>query len=185
MNKAVFIDKDGTLINDVPYNVDTSLIEFTNGAIEGLQWLSRHGYLLIIISNQSGIAFNYFVADDVLKVKNYICSYLLSHGITLNGFYYCPHHPEGKNKSFAIHCDCRKPLPGLIIKAAEEQKIDLAASWMIGDILNDVEAGNRAGCRTVLINNANETEWILNKYRNPDYKAKDLSDAATYILNHE
>ena len=83
--------------------------------------------------------------------------------------YYCPHYPDGKIQKYKIECDCRKPKPGLILQAAREHDIDLSNSWMIGDILNDVEAGNRAGCKTILLDNGNETEWIWNEIRTPAF----------------
>ena len=102
----------------------------------------------------------------------------------LDAFYYCPHLVEGTIKEYAIDCNCRKPKPGLIFKAAKDFDINLNNSWMIGDILNDVEAGNAAGCKTILITNGNETEWILNAQRMPDYEAKDLKHATQIVLKH-
>ena len=177
MNKAIFIDKDGTLIHDVPYNIDVSRIIFTDGAIEALQQWKHRGYLLVVISNQSGIARNYFTEEDIEKVKDFIAAQLASHQITLDGFYYCPHYPEGINKKYAIVCDCRKPLPGLILEAAQDLNIDIRSSWMIGDSLKDVEAGNRAGCRTIFIDNNNETEPLLGELQTPDYTTNDLQSA--------
>jgi histidinol-phosphate phosphatase family protein len=103
-------------------------------------------------------------------------------GIYLDGFYYCPHHPNGIVPGYAAECECRKPRPGLLLKAANDMDIDLTSSWMIGDILNDVEAGTRAGCKTILINNDNETGWVSERTKVPEYKAKDLAEAARYIL---
>ena len=189
MNKAIFIDKDGTLIHDIPYNVDVSRITFTGGAIEALQQWKRLGYLLVIISNQSGIARDYFTEEDMEKVKDFIVARLAQHQIILNGFYYCPHYPEGINKKYAIACDCRKPLPGLILKAAEDLNIDIKSSWMIGDSLHDVEAGNRAGCRTIYIHDANEIERLFGKLQTPNYTTRNLKAAADFIaqakLNHQ
>jgi D-glycero-D-manno-heptose 1,7-bisphosphate phosphatase len=102
-------------------------------------------------------------------------------GIRLSGFYYCPHDPQGSVKGYAVHCDCRKPLPGLLVEAAQELHIDLENSWMIGDILHDVEAGNRAGCRTVLLDRGNETVWHFNELRQPDLIVKDMREAADKI----
>jgi D-glycero-D-manno-heptose 1,7-bisphosphate phosphatase len=175
--KAVFLDKDGTIIPDIPYNVNTDLISLSEGAVEALQLFQSYGYLLIIVTNQSGVAHGYFSLNEVEAVKdalNTMCSRL---GIYLDGFYCCPHHPDGD-------CECRKPKPGLLLKAADEMDIDLSSSWMIGDILNDVEAGKKAGCKTVLIDNGNETEWILNEYLHPEHKARDLAEAARYILTN-
>lgn len=180
--KAVFLDKDGTLIEDVPYNVDPALIMLSPDCLIGLSHLQAEGYLLVIISNQSGVARGYFEASALLKVERQLNALLARAGITLNGFYYCPHHPDGVIDVLAIDCDCRKPAPGLLLKAAEELNIDLNASWMIGDILNDIEAGNRAGCKSILIDNGNETEWLMNDIRRPAITVKNINEAADYIL---
>ncbi|HUQ67050.1 MAG TPA: HAD family hydrolase [Flavitalea sp.] len=180
--KAVFLDKDGTIIPDVPYNIDTDKVTLSDGVIEGLQLLQSYGYLLVIVSNQSGIAHGYFTEEQLNKVREKINSMCSKMGIYLDGFYYCPHHPEGTVQGYTTHCECRKPHPGLLLKAAGDMDIDLSSSWMIGDILNDVEAGNRAGCKTILINNGNETEWQPGDTRIPEFFANDLSEAAKYIL---
>lgn len=180
-NRAVFLDKDGTLIEDLPYNVNPDLMQLTPGAEEGLRSLHAAGYQLIIISNQSGVARGYFPEEALLNVEVRSRELLVEIGVPLAGFYYCPHHPDGNVLGYNIDCFCRKPEPGLILCAAQEHDIDLASSWFIGDILNDVEAGLRAGCKTVLIDNGNETEWILSPLRLPHYIATDLADAARII----
>jgi D,D-heptose 1,7-bisphosphate phosphatase len=180
--KAVFLDKDGTIIPDIPYNVDPNKITLSDSVIEGLQMLQSNGYLLVIVSNQAGIALGYFDLEQLHALQNVLSRMCAKVGIYLDGFYYCPHHPDGVN-SFAKECDCRKPEPGMLLLAAEQMNIDLSSSWMIGDILNDVEAGNRAGCKSVLINNGNETEWEDGPMRTPDYTAKDFAEAARYILS--
>src|SRR5215204_4115264 len=172
--KAVFIDKDGTLIPDIPYNVDPDLITLEKETIEGLRLMKDDGFLLIVISNQSGVARGYFTEEELERVWNKISGVLQKHQLAIDAFYYCPHYPDAVIKQYALLCDCRKPLPGLILKAANELKIDLSQSWMIGDILNDVEAGNRAGCSTILIDNGNETEWVTSLVRTPDFTAKNL-----------
>ena len=185
VKNAVFIDKDGTLIIDVPYNINPDRITLSDHCIMGLKSLQEKGYLLILITNQSGIARGYFNEEDLLAVEHKIREMLIHEGIVLNGFYYCPHHPEGIIQSFTIDCDCRKPRPGLLLQAAKEHGIDLRSSWMIGDILNDIEAGNRAGCRSILIDNGNETEWLINERRNPLIKVKNIDEAAIYILKRD
>jgi D-glycero-D-manno-heptose 1,7-bisphosphate phosphatase len=180
--KAVFLDKDGTLIKDVPYNVNTALISFNEGVIEGLKLLSKNGYLLIVISNQSGIARGFFGLEDFRKLKDYMIEKLREDNINLDGFYFCPHHPEAIVEDLKQDCDCRKPMPGMLLKASKDLDIDLASSWMVGDILDDVEAGVRAGCKTILIDNGNETLWEINQYRIPDFKAIDFLDAAKFIV---
>jgi len=105
-------------------------------------------------------------------------------GIKIEAYYFCPHHPDGRIAEFAHACECRKPRPGMILQALKELDIDAGSSWMIGDILNDVEAGNRAGCSTVLIGNGNETEWVPGIYRTPKYTASDFLGAARFIVNN-
>lgn len=183
MNKAVFLDKDGTLIIDVPYNVDHTLVELVNDCVDGLKTLQQNGYLLILVTNQAGIAYGYFEENRLQAVKNKIVTLLANYGITLNGFYYCPHHPGGIIGQFTKNCSCRKPMPGMLLTAANEMDIDLMSSWMIGDILNDIEAGNRAGCRSILIDNGNETEWQTGAFRRPFAKVNSINEAANQIMS--
>lgn len=182
LRRAVFLDKDGTLIEDVPYNVDPSKIRLAQCAPEGLRLLHEAGYLLIIVSNQSGVARGLFPERALKAVEARLAELLDAHGVPLAGFYYCPHHPDGVIAQYAVECDCRKPAPGMIFRAAQDLNVDLAASWFVGDILNDVEAGRRAGCRTVLIDNGNETEWQPGPERTPHAVVTELSAAAGVIV---
>ncbi|GAA4931684.1 HAD family hydrolase [Mucilaginibacter defluvii] len=182
MNKAVFLDKDGTLIPDIPYNVDPQLITLQADGVAGLKKLQDAGYLLIIISNQSGVARGLFEEDKLKAVENRLTELLAAHLISLNGFYYCPHHPDGTSSGYNLDCDCRKPAPGMLLAAAIDHNIDIKQSWMIGDILNDVEAGKRAGCQAILIDNGNETEWLTGLMRNPDFTCININQAADFIL---
>ncbi len=184
MNKsrAVFLDKDGTLIDDRPYNVDPRHIRLARGAEEGLPRLHAEGYRLVVISNQSGVARGFFPEIALLGVKDRLQALLEGLGVPLAGFYWCPHHPQGSVKKYAMACACRKPEPGLLLRAAEEQGLDPGKSWFVGDILDDVEAGHRAGCRSLLLLNGHETEWRLTGVRQPDLMAADLAEAARFIL---
>jgi len=179
---AIFFDKDGTLINDVPYNVDPSLIDLAPGAAEGAALLAAAGYSLVVVSNQSGIARGLFPESAVAAVEARIRELLSTHRIPLAGFYYCPHHRQGKIARYTADCGCRKPAPGMLVRAADELGLDLDRSWMIGDILDDVEAGHRAGCQSVLIDNGHETLWQWKPQRRPDVVAPDLAAAARAIL---
>lgn len=185
LHKAVFIDKDGTLIPDIPYNIDPAKITLDSKVIEALRLLKSDRYLVIVISNQPGLARGYFTESQLDKVWNHIVRQLYSYRISIDAFYYCPHDPAGTVKEYAVICDCHKPMPGLLLHAARDFHVSLPESWMIGDILHDVEAGNRAGCKTILINNGNETEWELNKFRQPTFTATDLLEAASFIVQHE
>ena len=180
--KAVFLDKDGTLIPDVPYNVNPDLISLESGVVEGLKLLQKAGYIFIVISNQAGVARGYFQLEELENVKRKIDSLLEPGEIKIERYYFCPHHPQGKISEFTSSCECRKPRPGMILQAVEELDISIESSWMIGDILNDVEAGNRAGCKTIIINNGNETEWVEGPFRTPTFIAADFLNAAQFIL---
>jgi histidinol-phosphate phosphatase family protein len=179
---AVFLDKDGTLVRDVPYNVDPALIELGPGADVALPRLARRGYELVVVSNQSGIARGYFEETAIRQVEQRLRELLDDIGVPLAGFYYCPHLMDGSVPQYAIACECRKPKPGLLVQAARDLDLDLAASWMIGDILDDVEAGRRAGCRSILLLNGGETAWDVSGERLPDAVAKDLVGAADRII---
>jgi D-glycero-D-manno-heptose 1,7-bisphosphate phosphatase len=181
-HKAIFLDKDGTLVVDVPYNVDPRRIELAPGVATGLKRLSEAGFKLVVVSNQSGVAHGLFGEEALRGVMLRLTELLGEHDVRLDGFYYCPHHPQGKVAEYVRACGCRKPMPGLIERAARDLQIDVARSWMIGDILDDVEAGHRAGCRSVLIDNGNETRWLMNELRRPDYRAADMNAAAQWIL---
>jgi len=183
--RAIFIDKDGTLVEDIPYNVNPSLLELTWQAGHGLQLLQQMGYALIVVTNQSGVAKGLFTEAALDLLHHRLAEMLAQYGVSLDGFYYCPHSPEGVINRYAISCTCRKPMPGMLLRAASEHDIDLQQSWMIGDILNDVEAGCRAGCRTVLIDNGNETEWKMSPLRTPHLKAPNLYTAAVMIAEME
>jgi D-glycero-D-manno-heptose 1,7-bisphosphate phosphatase len=182
MKKAVFIDKDGTLIPDIPYNTNPDLISLSENSIEGLRELKKQGYLLVVISNQSGVARGYFKEEALSGIEKKLSNLLNEAGASLDGFYYCPHHPAGNVAGFNIRCECRKPASGMILKAAEDLDVDLSQSWMVGDILNDIEAGKQAGCQAILIDNHNETEWYINEIRTPDYTVDTINQAVEIIL---
>jgi HAD superfamily hydrolase (TIGR01662 family) len=128
------------------------------------------------------VAHGRFAEEAIRPVEEKLRQLLAAGNVPLQGFYYCPHHPDGAVKRYAISCFCRKPNPGMIFQAAREHGLNLAESWFVGDILNDVEAGQRAGCRTVLIDNGNETEWRLSPLRQPHHSVSNLMAAANVIL---
>lgn len=122
-----------------------------------LHALQEAGFCLVLITNQSGIAHGYFDEMDLQLMHEGLAKQLQEAGVRLDAIYYCPHHPEGKISQFSFACDCRKPQPGMLLRAADELNIDLKHSWFIGDILDDVEAGNRAGCHTILVDLGTES----------------------------
>src|SRR4051812_24049668 len=148
---AVFLDKDGTLIEDVPYNVDPARIRLTAGAAEGVRLLAAEGYRLVVVSNQSGVARGLFAEEALAGVERRLRELLADSGVELAGFYYCPHHPAGAVEAYRQTCECRKPQPGMLRRAARELDLHLQRAWLVGGILHDVEAGRRGGGRPPLL----------------------------------
>jgi D,D-heptose 1,7-bisphosphate phosphatase len=182
--KAIFIDKDGTLVDDLPYNVEPRRITLCSGAGAALRLLARLDYRLFVLDRQGGIAFGDIDETAMDGIGRRLRDLLARERLALDGFYYCPHHPHGSVAPHAIDCHCRRPLPGLLLQAAHDHGIDLRASWMVGAVLHDVEAGNRAGCRTILLDNGRESEWRLGPRRVPTRMAPDLYAAAVLIASH-
>ncbi len=154
---ALFLDRDGTLIHPRHYPTRPEELVLYDGLAPELQRLREHGFRLVLITNQSGLARGLFTPRDLDRMHSYLLDEMRSLGAPLDAVYHCPHHPEGTVAELAIDCNCRKPKPGMMLRAAEDLDLDLASSWFVGDILDDVEAGNRAGCRTVLVDIGTES----------------------------
>jgi D-glycero-D-manno-heptose 1,7-bisphosphate phosphatase len=175
----VFLDKDGTLIEDLPYNVDPRRVRFAPGARDGLRLLARNGWRVAIVTNQSGVARGFFTIDELDGLGRHLAGLIGAEGAQMAGFYACPHLPDGINE-FGVECDCRKPAAGLLHQAAAELEVDLGSSWFVGDTWMDVAAGRAAGCRTALVGH----EWRHEPEspdRSPDLAAPDLLAVAEWI----
>ena len=186
--KAIFLEKDGIFVDDLPYHLELRVeprrIRLGSGAGPALRLLARLDYRFFVVSHQPGIAYGRVPESAMEAVGDRLTDLLFRENLTLEGFYYCPHDPLATLAPYAIECHCRKPHPGLLLKASFEHMIDLRASWVIGDVLHDVEAGNRAGCRTVLLDNGKESEWRVGPRRIPTRIAPDLYAAAVLIAGH-
>lgn len=179
---AVFLDKDGTLVRDVPFNDDPDKVALMPGVGSGLRALAEAGHLLIMVTNQSGLARG-LMTEEGFRASMVRLDELLAHeGVALDAVYVCPHYPGGVVPHLRRACGCRKPQPGMLLRAAAEHDIDLGRSWLIGDILDDVEAGNRAGCRTVMLSGA-ETEWLPGPFREPRAIVDDFTQATDVVLS--
>jgi histidinol-phosphate phosphatase family protein len=176
----VFVDKDGTLIEDLPYNVDLRRVRFAPGAREAVELFADAGLALAIVSNQSGVARGFYTLADLDALGRHLAAEIALLGGELAAMYACPHLPRGSNE-WAIRCDCRKPGTGLLELAATELRADLAASWMIGDTWMDVAAGRAAGCRTILLGPEWRTAPSLPAVRRPDFAVPDLLSAARIV----
>lgn len=183
MTPAVFLDKDGTLVHNVPWNVDPRKIRLAPYAAIALRRLAAAGFKLVLVTNQPGLAQGRFIERELFRSLDRLRRLLADESLRLDGIYFCPHDPAGRLPWLARPCACRKPAAGMLHAAAAALHIDLARSWMIGDILDDVEAGNRAGCRTVLLDVGNETEWMRGPYRRPDRVCRNLARAADLVLS--
>lgn len=140
MNKAIFLDRDGTLNIDYGYVHEIDNFKFIDGAIDALRELKKMGYMLVLVTNQSGIARGYFSEEQFLQLTEWMDWSLAEQDVDLDGIYYCPHHPEGKGE-YKEDCDCRKPKFGMLLQAIKELKIDPTQSIMVGDKVEDLKAG--------------------------------------------
>ncbi len=167
--KAVFLDRDGTINKYKGFLKDVNEFEILPGVAEAIRRINASGYLAIIITNQPVIARGELSVEELKLIHNKMETLLGMQGAYLNGLYYCPHHPEkgykGEILGLKVNCSCRKPNPGMLLKAAKDFNIDLSQSWMIGDGENDVKAGKAAGCKTAFItssvNNTNDADVLV------------------------
>jgi histidinol-phosphate phosphatase family protein len=160
-------------------------LRLVRSAPRAIPMLRDAGFDIVVVAHEPRVALGTFSEEDMRRQGRGLEEAIAQLDATLTGFYYCPHHPSGRLPEYAVDCVCRRPQPGLIIHAASELGIDLAASWVVGDLLDDVEAGRRAGCRTVLVDTGSETEWRVSRYRVPHYLTGDLAKAARLILAAE
>ncbi|MBC8076621.1 MAG: HAD family hydrolase [Chloroflexales bacterium] len=182
--QAVFLDRDGTLVHARHYPSRPEDLLLYEGVGAALVPLQHAGMLLVVITNQSGLARGLFDVGALDRMHAHVAAELSRDGVRVDAVYHCPHHPEGVIPELAIACDCRKPAPGMLLRAAADLDIDLARSWFVGDILDDVEAGTRAGCRTVLVDIGSERA-PTSDLRTPTFVARDTLHALALIAAHE
>ncbi len=169
MNRAVFIDRDGTMVRDVHYCSRPEDFELFPNTAEGIRLLNEHNFKVIVVTNQSGIARGYFTEETLADIHQKMRDELAKEGAFVDGIYYCPHHPDD-------NCDCRKPKPKLVLQAASEHDIDLERSFVVGDLPMDIELGKALGCQTILVGDS-----LSNNQANPDVVASDVLEAAHII----
>ncbi|MDO4627456.1 MAG: D-glycero-beta-D-manno-heptose 1,7-bisphosphate 7-phosphatase [Pasteurellaceae bacterium] len=151
MKKAIFLDRDGTINIDYGYVHHIDDFQFIEGSIDALAQLKQMGYLLVLVTNQSGIARGYFSEQQFLQLTEWMDWSLADRGVDFDGIYYCPHHPDGKGE-FRQDCDCRKPKAGMLLQAMQELDIDPQQSFMVGDKIEDLQAGKAAQVKyTILV----------------------------------
>ncbi len=188
MNKAVFVDKDGTIVVDVGYLSDPEKLKLLPYTSSAIKMFNEANFKVFVISNQSGIARGYLSEDILQTIDKKLQKELLKNGAYVDGIYYCPHHPEEGIYPYRGECECRKPQPGLINKAAFEHGLDLCASYVIGDKGSDIETGKRAGTKTILVLTGKGKETLNGgelKGMKPDHISENLHDAAKWIIGNE
>jgi D-glycero-D-manno-heptose 1,7-bisphosphate phosphatase len=151
MNKAVFIDRDGTISEEVGYVNHPMRFRLLPHSAEAIRTLNQAGWLAVLVTNQAGVARGYFSETMILEVHARLVNELEREGARLDGIYYCPHHPTVGETPYRFDCDCRKPKPGLIHRAASELAINLAESWMVGDRFGDVQLAGNAGLHSAFV----------------------------------
>jgi D-glycero-D-manno-heptose 1,7-bisphosphate phosphatase len=180
MQHALFLDRDGTLVEPRHYPSRPEHLRLYPGLAPDLLALQAHGFRLVVVTNQSGLARGLFSADDLTAMHAALAATLAADGVRVDAFYHCPHHPDGVVEALAVACDCRKPQPGMLQRAAHDLGLDLRASWLIGDILDDVEAGNRVGCHTALVDLGTEAR-PTSSVRWPTHVARDTRHALAIV----
>ena len=183
--RAVFMDRDGTVSEEVGYVNHPSRYRVFPYAAEAVRRLNEAGWLAILVTNQAGVARGYFTEEMIASVHGVLNGELEKHGARLDAIYYCAHHPSVGEPPYRFECDCRKPLPGLIRRAAADFEIDLAESWMVGDRYSDIELARNANVRAAFVlSGYGRGEWEYQrtnwKYE-PDLVAEDLLEAVRKI----
>jgi len=184
VNKAVFLDRDGTIVEDVGYMNNPRQIQFIPGSIDAIKKLNEAGYKVVVITNQAGIARGLITEDMLQTIDKTLHKWILNGGAHLDGIYYCPHHPEHGVHPYKQDCECRKPHPGLIKRAHRDLDIDLSQSFMVGDKATDIQAGRRAGTKTILVESGRGEGEKPRLKEKPDYIAKNLLQAVDWLLEN-
>jgi len=183
-NKAVFLDRDGTINEEVGHLREVEQFKLYPDAAKAIRMLNEAGYKVVVITNQAGVARGYFTEERVEEVNAHMREELAKEGARIDAVYYCVHHPEFGEGEYCQVCSCRKPEPGMILQAADELDIDLSKSFMIGDTAKDMTAGKKVGLRTVLVLTGygeKEINEIPAKYY-PNFVARDLLVAVHWVL---
>lgn len=179
-SKAVFINMDGTLLEQIPSKANLECISFMPGVEDALSLLADAGYKLIVMSNQTQ---NESRSLPAIAIEERLKSMFSNTHLEMDGFYYCPHSREASESGDKLDCICRKPQhPGLFFRAAKESDINLKQSWMLGSFLQDIEAGNRAGVRSIFVDIGNEIQWQVSPVRIPFLRVENFFEAAYWIL---
>jgi D-glycero-D-manno-heptose 1,7-bisphosphate phosphatase len=187
--RAVFLDRDGTVAEEVGYVNHASRLRLLPGSAAAVRRIREAGLLSVVVTNQSGVARDYFTESIVHQTHERLFALLAAEGASVDAVYYCPHHPREGIAPYRQDCDCRKPLPGMLRRAARDLGIDLARSYMVGDGVVDVGAGRAAGTATILVLTGYGRGHFEHRRHlwtvQPDHVAEDLGAAVDWILEKE
>jgi D-glycero-D-manno-heptose 1,7-bisphosphate phosphatase len=188
-NRAVFLDRDGTINEEMGYVNHIERFHLLPRVGQAIRVLNQNGWKAVVITNQSGVARGYFPESLIHEIHRKMADLLKKEGARLDGIYYCPHHPDVGDPPYRQKCRCRKPATGLIEKAVKELDLDTSASYMVGDRGVDIEFAHKVGARAILVLTGygkGEWEYFGDQWRvKPDYVAEDLFEAAQWILRQE
>lgn len=174
LRPAVFLDRDGTIIEDADYLTSADQLRLLPGAARAMRRLKEAGFLLIVVTNQSAVARGWLDEAAIPGIHRELDRMLSADGVPADAYYHCPHLPGGSVPEYGVECDCRKPAPGMLLRAAADRQVDLERSYMVGDSMRDVRAGQAVGCYSILLGpKADE---------GADATAPDLAGAADIIL---
>ena len=183
MNRAVFLDRDGVITQEPPYYAHKlSQLELLPKSADAIRLLNEKEFLVVVACNQAGIAHGYYREEDAILFNQAMKDNLAREGARIDAVYYCPHHPEARIERYRVNCNCRKPEPGMLTRAGKELSLNLKQSFMVGDKLSDIEAGKRAGCKTIMVKIGQGFEELKAKHVECDYIADDLYDAVKHII---
>ena len=183
MNRAVFLDRDGVITQEPPhYAYRLSHLGLVAKSADAIRLLNESGVVVVVACNQAGIAYGYYQEEDAILFNQAMKEHLAKEGAYIDDIYYCPHHPEAKIERYRVDCNCRKPKPGMLMRAQKELNIDLKHSFMVGDKSSDIEAGKRAGCKTIMVKTGYGAGELKSNQIECNYVANDLYDAVEHIL---
>lgn len=183
MNRAVFLDRDGVITQDPPhYAHRIDQLKLIPHSAEAIRILNKNSPKVIVVSNQSGVARGYYPKKDTHEFNRALEKELKKKDAYLDAFYFCPHHPNAKIKAYRTECDCRKPKPGMLLKASQDLNIDLIQSFMVGDRLTDIIAGQKAGCKTIHVLTGVGREQRSKHKLDANFVTTDLYEAVEKIV---
>jgi D-glycero-D-manno-heptose 1,7-bisphosphate phosphatase len=186
MHPGLFLDRDGTINEELHFISSPDQLTLITGSAEAIRQANHFGFKVVVISNQSGVARGFMTEENVRTVNAVLVSMLFNEDASIDGVYYCPHHPEAEDIRYKKNCDCRKPNTGMLVQAAKEHDIDFRKSFVIGDRIADMKAGNDVGAASILVRTGYGAETIAllpDSDARVEYVAENLLDAVQFVTS--